>query len=117
MRWWIFNKKTDIRCFFIGIENLWTWRKVIWHDRHWDYGFLLAVMEFKFKLMSEHFYNHGVCTDKNDVGRELLKCSLLAKRVREENYDGSLDRQEELLQQDFELLLKTMKKKMRTWWD
>jgi len=34
-----------------GIQNLWVWFPIIWHDRWWDYSFMHNMLAFKLKRM------------------------------------------------------------------
>jgi hypothetical protein len=37
-----------------GIRNYWTWRKIIWKDRWWDYSFFHNLLKFKL----QNLYNN-----------------------------------------------------------
>lgn len=40
-------QKKMIRDIKDGISNFWKYRKIIWNDRWWDYGFTLKLIRFK----------------------------------------------------------------------
>jgi len=127
-----------------GIRNLITWFPVIWRDRDWDEYFLFVVMHEKLKRM-EHLHRHyGMCVDDEKYANQMRTCRILIKRLMDENYfDYSLlpktgcfedmlkplppelsrkimveHKKEELqINQDLDLLFKTMRKHIQKWWD
>ena len=78
-----------------GIENLFVWLPVIWHDRDWDEYFLWAILEHKFKRMEHLFrvYGHHVGADK--TAHKLKICQLLCKRLKEEEYTTPYEKRNE----------------------
>jgi hypothetical protein len=41
-----------------GISNLWSYRKIVWRDRPWDYCYVLEMMSFQLKRLSRSI-EHG----------------------------------------------------------
>jgi len=119
-----------------GVRNLIRWFPVIWHDHDWDWAYLLAVMEFKFRGMQESFEKYGHLEGNEKHAREVRICAVLCNRMRKDEYlehfVGSLEAHihaplkvrdrayahEQMMQkQDLEYLLKLMRRKLRCWWD
>jgi hypothetical protein len=64
------------RSFRNGCSNLIKYRKIIWHDRWWDYYFLLNIILFKLKDMEKHWGTdtHYVNdTDEKEILQKLIK--------------------------------------------
>ena len=38
-----------------GIKNFWYWRKVIWHNRWWDYSFFVTIIETQLQYMHDYW--------------------------------------------------------------
>jgi len=53
--WWRNSIISNIKSFFVGIENLRKWRKIIWNDRWWDHAFMMEILEFKLKDMESNW--------------------------------------------------------------
>jgi hypothetical protein len=45
----------SIRWTKLGLKNLRAWLPIIWVDRHWDYDYLLTIIDKKLELMQENF--------------------------------------------------------------
>jgi len=95
-----------LREIIYGIENIIVWWKFTWHDRDWDYDFLIARMAYKMERMARHHRKYGICENSQEIAEELEECARLLK-VRGDH--GELDKINEAL--DF------MKEKVRGWWD
>lgn len=106
-----------------GLKNLWIWKGIIWHDRQFDFSFMLRILIKKLKLMEDGFRFHGVCVDAQKIFREIRKVRLLIERIESENYTHKIFNKEDyrhseyLIKQDIELFTKIINKKLRTWWD
>lgn len=74
-----------------GIINLWKYRKIIWKDRDWDQYFLLELMSFKMKNMSDLQRYHGHHVDCDTVADELYYASELAHMLAEEDFTKHID--------------------------
>lgn len=69
-----------------SLYNLYRWAPVIWSDRDWDYGWLLRIMEFKFRNMRELHEQNRRFEGWDRTVSELRTCELLLKRIREHTY-------------------------------
>lgn len=68
--------KHRIRSVMDGLKNLWKWRKVIYHDRNWDYWHIYQILKTKLEFQAEHLEKYGMHADKDkDVSkiREVIK--------------------------------------------
>jgi hypothetical protein len=100
-----------------GIINLIRWFPIIWGDREFDYSFLLDIMSFKMKLMSEMHRKHNESINAEEIAKQLAKCAELAKRISIDNYDTkTMEEHEEMMEKELDLLFSKMRKNIRTWW-
>lgn len=82
---WIIRPVNNFR---VGIMNLVRWRKIIYRDRWWDYGYLLDVIEFKLNEMLQHWgYDTHYENDKvdRDILRSLLEDLRYVRELEEKN--------------------------------
>jgi hypothetical protein len=49
-----------------GFKNYWYYRKVIWNDRWWDYGFLHVLLRHKLNQMAKGWENAHYCGSEYD---------------------------------------------------
>lgn len=73
-----------------GIKNFWKYRKVIWNDRWYDYGFMTDLLEVKLKDMRDNWkYSHYVDSEKEQevlnklcdlIDEYKLKCDLFCDK-------------------------------------
>ena len=50
--------------FIKSLKNFWTFRKVIWNFRWWDYSFTLDMLKICLKEMSDNFETKGIEIDE-----------------------------------------------------
>lgn len=124
-----------------GIGNLIFWFYIIWTDRDWDNYFLYAMLHKKLVRMEKLYRFHGSLVSSENSANQLRICKCLLKRLMEEKYfdysiipdDWNISRplppliseklskeakhEEYLIEQDLDLLFKTMRKCVRGWWD
>jgi hypothetical protein len=85
----------QIRSFWInikyGVKNLWRYRKVIWNDRDWDYAFLLYLVEFKTKAMSDTIRKYGMSVSSEEIADELAEVSQLLGRLANDDFEKHAD--------------------------
>ena len=72
---WNFNHyiKYPFGSFKSGVKNLWKWKKIIWEDRWWDYGFLHTMLHFKLQKMEEGFRHNSWGCGSEDLADELKR--------------------------------------------
>jgi len=83
---WKYDLKYYPSRFLRGVKNLIEWFPIVWKDRHYDSHYLMDVMEFKIKKMSEFqgSMNTHVSTKRNvEIMNTVVK---LIDKVREETY-------------------------------
>lgn len=92
----MFNK---LRNFKKSVNNLIKWLPIIWKDRDWDYEYLLDIMSFKMKNMSElHRESKLPSIHSESFAKDLEVASFLADRISNSNYyDEVFKNREELL--------------------
>jgi hypothetical protein len=73
-----------------GIKNLWTYRKVIWNDRWYDYSFIFKLLEFKLNDTIKNWEG------AHYIGSEFTKKRMHVLLNRLEEYETNLDNLQEL---------------------
>jgi hypothetical protein len=74
-----------------GVKNFWRYRKVIWNDRDWDYAFLLYLVEFKTKAMSDTIRKYGMSVSSEEIADELAEVSQLLGRLANDDFEKHID--------------------------
>jgi hypothetical protein len=69
-----------------GLENLYAYVPLIWHDRDWDYSFMLSLWELKFRRMAHQHLVYGHHVDHEKMARQLRVCAELCARIRDDKY-------------------------------
>ena len=81
-----------IRRIYHKIKYILRWLPIIWRDEQWDGMFVFQLLDFKFKLMEEHFNSdRAISADAKKCARELYICRLLCKRLYLQEYDEMLN--------------------------
>ena len=70
----------------LGIKNLWTYRKLIWHTRNYDGHYLLEFMSFKLREMQKDFAKTNVLVGTDSRIWEMHKVELVLERLIKEEY-------------------------------
>lgn len=124
-----------------GIGNLISWFYIIWTDRDWDDYFLLAMLHKKIARMEKLHRNHGHLVSSESSAKQLRLCKCLLKRLMDEDYFdyrklpedylisteycpkeskrvlNEHKHEEYLINQDLDLLFKTIRRCILGWWD
>jgi hypothetical protein len=125
-RWWRERRHITWRDIRQGTKNLIYWFPAVWKDRWWDHSFLYSILRWKLIQMEKGFRLYGISTRAQDDAKNIKKCILLLDRLinddyskhrRGENIRESLEKEEMLINQDLDLLFKTIRKQIRAWWD
>ena len=84
--WWDYTR--PIRTFWYGIENLWSWKGVIWNDRQWDNGYFYDILYKKLTLMEEYYMDADSCWSANHLkyAEDIKKTRLALKRLIDDDY-------------------------------
>jgi hypothetical protein len=83
------------RAVWYGLENLWAYLPIIWHDRDWDYSCLLTLWAKKFDRMADLFQNYGHHVGDEERARQLRVCASLCRRIREDDYNEPMKAEHE----------------------
>lgn len=75
------------RLVYYGLGNWFSYARLLWQDRDWDYSNLLLLWEKKFRRMAWHHEKYGGHVGHLDVARDLRVCADLCKRIRQDEYD------------------------------
>lgn len=75
------------RCVKYGLENLWAYIPILWHDRDWDHTYMLALWERKFRRMADLHTHHGHLLRSDLTAQQLRVCASLCKRIADDQYD------------------------------
>ena len=98
---------------------LWYWSPVIWNWYSWDYAYTLKVLRHSLMAL-ETAVSTGVHEDWETTAREIRMAILLLDRIESPPYYGQdltvyeIMRREE---QDWNMLMDLLRKRMRSWWD
>ena len=69
-----------------GLISLWTWKSVIWKDRHWDDHFIFEVLKHKLILQRKELVSANRHTSIPQTNRDITICLNLIERIQEEHY-------------------------------
>lgn len=69
-----------------GLVNFWTWKSVIWKDRHWDDHFIFEVLKQKLVLQRKYLVKANRHTGIPQNNRDITICLNLIERIQEEYY-------------------------------
>jgi len=107
-----------------GIKNLIKWFPIIWKDRQWDHYFIHVILKHKLSLMRNHFIKYNIHRNSLLDAKKMDLCVKLLNRIIAEDYYHKVDqglesyeKAEDLIEQDLDLLYKTIRKNVRGWWD
>jgi hypothetical protein len=134
---WVFDEfpkvqwlYTQIYCIKRGVKSVIGWLPVVYHDRWWDHSFLYSILRYKLNQMEKGFRKQGHCTNSEKDADNVKKCVLLLDRLIKDDYIDYnnekgwtpkirllLRKEEEMINQDLDLLFKTIRKQIRAWWD
>jgi hypothetical protein len=83
--WWF------IKDCIVGIKNVFIWLPVIWHDRQWDYFYLLEVLRKKLLLMENYYLkDHDLSFKGQDKVYDQIKlCKILCNRLIKNEYENN----------------------------
>jgi hypothetical protein len=90
-KYWLRAKVRNVWEFFRydihqGVGSLIAWWPLIWNDRDWDHAYLLDILALKLRRMSDLQRDYGNGVNHMRYSRQLLVCSVLCKRIRDDNY-------------------------------
>ena len=122
--------KRRIRNIFIGLKNIWKWRKVIYRDRNWDHWYIYEILKTKLKFQAEYLIKHGRHQSSFSNAKQIIECIDLIDKVQNEYYvdtalTGLSDHEwtdemfKETIQKQDEakkLLFKTLEDNIECWW-
>jgi hypothetical protein len=69
-----------------GLISFWTWKSVIWKDRHWDDHFIFEVLKHKLILQRKELVSANRHTSIPQTNRDITICLNLIERIQEEFY-------------------------------
>ena len=132
---WVVTPWYQVKC---GIQNLFSWFKIVWNDRDWDYAYLCLMMEFKMKRMSKHIgeENRFRHVNADKTAKQLIICSEIMRRIGEGDHgkhiaarsthfgikrnvsSALLDykMEDSLSKKDMELFNKIFTRHLKSWW-
>lgn len=74
------------RGFCYSIGSLFSWFKIVWKDRHWDYGYIYDTLQFKLEKTRDYIVKHNRLTKTEEVNRDITICLNLIEKVKTEYY-------------------------------
>lgn len=69
-----------------GLINFWTWKSVIWKDRHWDGHYIFEVLKHKLILQRKELVSANRHTSIPQINRDITICLKLIERIQEDYY-------------------------------
>jgi len=72
-------------CLFF-VKNFWKFRKILWTDRDWDYGFLYDLLKFKLSDMAKHQRAHSYHEGAERYAKQLDFAVFLIDRITKDYY-------------------------------
>jgi hypothetical protein len=69
-----------------GLINFWTWKSVIWKDKHWDDYYIFEVIKHKLILQRKWLVTANRHTSIPQTNRDITICLNLIERIQEEYY-------------------------------
>ena len=134
-----------IKRFIENLVRIFQYLPLIWRDRDWDEQFLLTLLEFKLRRMSNYFHKYGITVGNEEQAKQCKLAADLCKRMIDSEYwehgiewvqtgeeflDGYFRRkpgfffwespmkyEDYMYEQDLYFLCRILKKYMRQWWD
>lgn len=106
---------------FLG--NVWAYRKILWHDRDWDWVFLVSLMQIKFRRMGRHLAAYGITVDKDRMARECRVAAALCQRLIDDEYlqhpitRASMLKADARRKADLDYLTHLIRRKLFCWWN
>lgn len=73
----------NLKCFF---KNFWKFRKMLWNDRDWDWGFFHDIMRHKLSLMENHMREHDMHTNSWLFAKQMRYAICLLERISDDDY-------------------------------
>lgn len=81
---WFRNQKNGLK---YGIRNLIIWFPIIWNDRYYDSWFMLNILAFKIKTMSDGIENAGIHVGYEEDVKNMRRVVQLLENLRDEKYN------------------------------
>ena len=104
------------------VRNIWFYRRELWNDQPWDHSYIYRFLRRKLQQM---IALDGISLSWPQQKKKMHLCVLLLDRLIEEDYTDippigwlkAWKYEEYMIEQDIELLFKTLQKHIRCWWD
>lgn len=59
---------------------------ILWHDRDWDYAYILILLQFKLKRTRECIIKNDIILESNLVAEEIKQCEDCIERILNDEY-------------------------------
>ena len=92
------------------VDVLRAYLPLLWRDEDYDYAFLLALLNLKFRRMARHFREHNITEDAAVVALSLDLAATFCDEIREKYPLREAE-------QACESLGMTIGRDLMTWWD
>ena len=105
------------------LKRILAWLPLLWNDSEFDQSYLLTVLAFKLRRMSEYHTNMGHTQNRLRTAHQLTQAAVLCERMAAEDYgfspqgDYQIKKEEYQYKQDLGRLCELFRKHLRTWWD
>lgn len=68
------------------LERIWAYIPILWHDRDWDYAFILRLLKFKLERTRKRIVANDFISEAKQVGEEIQHAEMLIERYLEDDY-------------------------------
>jgi hypothetical protein len=68
------------------LERVWAYLPILWHDRDWDYAFILRLLKFKLERTRKRIVANDFISEAGRVGKEIQHAENLIDRFLNDDY-------------------------------
>lgn len=72
------------------VKHVLEYLPILWKDRHWDYGFLFYLIDFKLAKMEQTILDNDLIEGADRIAKEIRVCRKLLKRSQNDDWHAEL---------------------------
>lgn len=69
-----------------NVSRIITWLPILWHDRDWDYAFILKILKYKLSRVRQCISSNGIIEGADRVAKQISYAEFLIDRILEDDY-------------------------------